>query len=198
MKLLTVGALLVSLGYTTFAAAADAPPAPSAEDQAMMAAFEKMGHVGEQQQGLAAFVGQWSYVNTMWMDPKSEPMVSTGSAEAVSLWGGRYIETTTKGEAFGQPFEGRSLAGYDNLKGKYFATWIDSMSTGVFVAYGDHDAATKTTTYRGDMDDPMQPGKSIPVREVVRWTDADHYVFEWYETHDGVERKTMELAYTRK
>lgn len=177
--------------------AEDAPKAPSPEEQAMMEAYEKMGRVGEQHQMLAGLVGKWSYENTMWMDPSAPPQVSTGTMESRSLWDGRYIESFFTGDFNGQPFKGESVLGYDNLKGKYVSTWIDSMSTGIFIAWGEHDAASKTTTYRGEMDDPMQPGKTIPVREVFRWVDADHYTFEWFETHEGKENRTMVIKYAR-
>jgi len=35
------------------------------------------------------------------------------------------------------------------------------------------------------------------VREVLKATDKDHMMLEWYETQGGQERKTMEIAYTR-
>lgn len=192
-----VRALLLSLCIATPALAEDKPAAPSPEEQAMMDAYEKMGRVGEEHKRLAAEVGKWSYENTMWMDPAAPPTVSKGTSETVAIWGGRYIQTDFKGDFQGQPFEGRAVHGYDNLKGKYVSTWIDSMSTAIFITYGDHDAASKTTTYIGEMDDPMHPGKANKVREVVRWIDNDHWVFEWHETRDGKERKTMEIKYTR-
>ncbi len=178
--------------------AEDAPKAPSPEEQAMMEAYEKMGKVGDAHRQLAAMAGDWTYENTLWMDPSAPPSVSTGTSESKAIWDGRYIETFFRGDFNGQPFEGRAITGFDNLKGKYVSTWIDSMSTAIFISYGEHDAASNTTTYIGEMDDPMKPGKITPVRQVYRWADPDHHVFEWYETHDGVERKTMEIRYARK
>jgi len=191
-------ALLLGCAMSLPLCAEDAAKAPSPEEQAMMEAYEKMGRVGDQHRQLAGMVGNWTYENTMWMDPAAPPSVSIGTSESKAIWDGRYIETVFHGDYNGQPFEGRSITGFDNLKGKYVSTWIDSMSTGVFISYGEHDAASNTTTYRGEMDDPMKPGKITPVRQVFRWTDADHHVFEWHETHDGVERKTMEIKYARK
>jgi len=43
----------------------------------------------------------------------------------------------------------------------------------------------------------MKAGKTIAVREVIRIVDADHHVMEWYETHDGKERKSMVIEYAR-
>jgi hypothetical protein len=36
------------------------------------------------------------------------------------------------------------------------------------------------------------------IREVLKMTDKDHHVFEWYEDRGGQEAKTMEISYTRK
>jgi Protein of unknown function (DUF1579) len=38
----------------------------------------------------------------------------------------------------------------------------------------------------------------VPVREVIKVTDKNHHVFEWYENRGGQETKTMEIDYTRK
>lgn len=43
----------------------------------------------------------------------------------------------------------------------------------------------------------MQPGAITPVREVTRIVDRNRHVTEMYETHDGRERKTMVIEYTR-
>ncbi len=60
-------------------------------------------------------------------------------------------------------------------------------------------ARTQAETYlfTGQMDDPMAPVKTVPVRIVERIIDKDHYVFEWHETHDGKEAKTMQIEYAR-
>jgi hypothetical protein len=54
----------------------------------------------------------------------------------------------------------------------------------------------KTFTYRGE--EEMIPGTKTKVREVIRITDNDHHVLEWYEDRGGTEVKTMEIAFTRK
>jgi hypothetical protein len=43
----------------------------------------------------------------------------------------------------------------------------------------------------------MMPGMKTPVREVLKMTDKDHMLLEWYENRGGQEKKTMEIAYTR-
>lgn len=79
-------------------------------------------------------------------------------------------------QCMGQPFEDAALTSYDNVRGKYVGHGIDSMSTGQFMAEDDYDPARKAYTFRGEMPDPMQAGKTIAVREVTRIVDADPHV----------------------
>ncbi len=198
MKTTLIAGLIVACAFAGPACAEDAAaPKMTKEQQAMMAAYERMGAVGPEQKQLAYFVGDWDAKTTMWMDPKKPPEVSNGKSHSEAIFGGRYIETTHTGMAMGQPFEGRGVMGFDNLGGKYFSTWIDSMSTGFWLSYGSYDAATKTYTYHGSMDNPMKQGAKIPVRAVVHVVDPTHYVFEWHEKRGGKEAKTMQIEYTK-
>lgn len=175
-------------------AAKDAPGAM----QAMMAAFEKASTPGPQHARLARdFVGTWTTAQTIWMDPSAPPLKETGRDISRIEFGGRHVRSDFTGSFMGQPFQGRALTSYDNVTGKYLGSWVDSMSTGQFLAQGDYDAATSTYTLLGAMPDPMQPGATIAVRQVVRIEGPDRHVMEWYEAGDGGERKSMEIVYTR-
>ncbi len=187
-------ALLVAL---PLAAQDKQPPKMTAEQQAMMAAWEKAASPGEPHKQLAAMAGQWNVKQTMWMDPKGEPMVQTGTATNTIALGGRHLRQDYRSEWMGQPFEGVGYTGYDNVTGKYYSTWVDNSSTGLFVARGDYDAATKTYTFKGEMADAAAGGKLVPIRDVLRVVDNDHHVFEMYETRDGKEARVMQLDYTR-
>lgn len=173
-------------------------PAMPPEMKAMMEAWEKASTPGPQHKQLAEhFAGTWTTRQTMWMDPSAPPMNETGKAVSTAIMGGRHIRMDFSSQWMGQPFEGVALTSYDNVRGKYVGHWIDSMSTGHFMAEGDYDPATKAYTFRGEMPDPMKAGKTIAVREVIRIVDADHHVMEWYENHDGKERKSMVIEYAR-
>ena len=192
--------LLLSVGLPAGAAEpkSAAPPAMDAEQQKMMEAWQKAATPGEAHQRLMQqFAGTWDTKQSMWMDPSAPPSVDTGRAVNTAVFGGRQLRMDFKGAWMGQPFDGLGFSGYDNVKGKYISSWMDSMSTGMFVAEGDYDAASRTYTYRGQMPDPMQPGSSVPIRNVVRVVDRDHHVFEMYESRDGKETKTMQIEYTR-
>lgn len=175
-----------------------APPAMTPEQQAMMEAWEKASTPGTQHTQLAEhFAGTWTANQKMWMDPSGEPMTQTGKATTTRIMDGRHLRMDFEGAYMGQPFKGVSYMGYDNVTGQYYGTWIDSMSTGFFIAHGSYDPASRSYTFKGELADPMNDGAKMPIREVLRIVDADTHVFEWYETHGGAERKTMEIEYTR-
>lgn len=180
---------------------AEAPPAaaPASPDrQAMMDAWVKAATPGPQHAQLAEhFVGTWDTKQTMWMDPSAPPMVETGKSVDTAVLGGRHIQTQFTSQFMGQPFIGIGLMGYDNVRGKYTASWVDNMSTGLMTSEGDYDPATKTYTFTGTMADPMHDGAPITVRETVRIIDADHHVMEMFEQRDGEQVRTMQIEYTR-
>lgn len=203
MKLRHLAALPLALALATVASAQtqerkDAPPEMSAEQKAAMEAWQKAATPGEQHRQLVSqFEGTWDTKMTMWMDPSAPPSVETGKSVNTAVLGGRQVRMDYTGQFMGQPFEGVGYSGYDNVTGKYFSTWTDNMSTGLFVSEGEYDPATKTYTYRAEMPDPVQGGAKVPIREVVRVVDADHHVFEMYETREGKERKSMQIEYAR-
>lgn len=175
-----------------------APPQMSAEQKAMMEAWQKAATPNEKhKQLIAEFEGTWDAKMTTWMDPATPPSVETGRSVNTAVLGGRQLRMDYTGQFMGQPFEGVGYTGYNNVTGKYFSTWSDNMSTGLFVAEGDYDNASKSYAYRAQMPDPMKPGTMVPVREAMRFIDKDHAVFEMYETRDGKELKTMQIEYTR-
>lgn len=175
-----------------------AMPSMSPEQQAEMEAWQKAGTPGTQQQRLIdGAVGTWSAKTSMWMDPDAEPMVSTGTSVNTAVLGGRYVRMDYTGQMMGEEFQGVGYIGYDNVKGKYFASWIDSMSTGMYVANGEYDPDTRTYTYHGTMPNPLDPGTKVDIRQTLHMIDADHHTMEWFEVHDGSERKTMQIEYSR-
>ena len=201
-KALPIALLIAAVGnaaaFAQDEAKPTAPPAMSADTQAMMEAWQKASTPGAQHRQLAdQFVGTWDTTMTAWMDPSAPPVVETGKSVNTAVFGGRQVRMDYTGQFMGQPFEGVGFSGYDNVRGKYTGTWTDNMSTSVMVSSGDYDAATRTYSFRSEMPDMMNPGKTIQIRESLRIIDADHHVMEMYEPKDGKEVKTMMLEYSR-
>jgi hypothetical protein len=98
----------------------------------------------------------------------------------------------------GGPFNGRGMQGYDNVTGKHWSTWNDSMSTGLFVTEGTCDATGKTCTFTGSTTDPVKK-TPVKMRMTTKWPSATTEIFEMYGPGpDGKEMKMMEITYTRK
>ncbi|MDX2200936.1 MAG: DUF1579 domain-containing protein [Phycisphaerae bacterium] len=195
------------------AAATDAAKAAAAhampDEKAMAEAMEKMAKLGPNHELLKGMIGDWDYTMSWWMDPSQPAQTSKGTAKHVSMMEGRYVHSdhqgtmampdpANPGKSVDKPFHGAGVTGYDNMKQKFVSVWMDNMSTGMFMTEGTYDAAAKTFTYHGDMDDPMMSGSKVHVRYTIKMTDNDHHDFTWYETRGGQEMKTMEIKYARK
>ena len=167
-----------------------------AMDPAMMEAMMKAGTPGDAHKKLDAFTGTWITKSTFWPVPGADPMTMDGTSENRWIMGGRILEQKFQGSFMGMPFEGTGYSGYDNVKKQYWATWMDSMSTGFFLTTGSVDG--NTWTYSGMMPDPMT-GKDVRSDSKVIVTDADHHTMEMYGPGpDGKMFKNMEMTYTRK
>jgi hypothetical protein len=164
-------------------------------------AMQKMieaGTPGEQHKMLAKADGKWKAETTMWMAPGAPPMTATSIATNKMIFGGRYQETTFKGDFMGMPFEGSSTTGYDNIKKVFFSTWMDNMSTMLMTMEGNWDDATKSINFKGKMICPGN-GKECEMREVYKIVDDNHHVMEMYgpDMQTGKEYKNMEIKFTR-
>ena len=50
-----------------------------------------------------------------------------------------------------------AVEGYDNVKKKFLASWIDNMGTGIMNLEGTYDAATKSLTYHAEYEPMPDP-----------------------------------------
>lgn len=177
-------------------ALAQEAPAMSPEQQAAMEAFVKAGTPGPQHARLAGKAGNYRMEILSWQDPSGEPSVDTGVALRRMVLGGRVMLETTEAQMGGQPFQGMGLSGFDNVSGKYWATWNDSMGTGLMVAQGDC-SDTDECTFTGRWNDPITQGE-IVARMTSRWPNPDTEIFEMFGPGpDGKEVKMMQITYTR-
>jgi uncharacterized protein DUF1579 len=173
----------------------------------MMAQMMELAKPGENHKLLEGLNGSWSYTIKMWMNPEpnAKPQEAKGMATRKSTLGGRFFVMDVSGQMQmpgpdGKPkemeFKGTGIEGYDNVKKKFVASWVDNMGTGIMMSEGTYDLATKAFTYTGEYE--AMPGMKTKIREVMKLTDKDHMMFEWYEDRGGQEAKTMEISYTRK
>jgi uncharacterized protein DUF1579 len=168
------------------------------DEAAMMKAWEEYATPGPMHKMLADETGNWTADTKMWMDPTKKPEVSTMKAEIKMILGGRYQEAKYTGTFMGQPFEGKSMVGYNNASGEFSQTWVDNMGTGIMSMNGKYDSATKTASYTGDCVDPMTK-KSKKIRQTYQIVDANTRKMESFDVGpDGKEYKSMEIIMHRK
>jgi hypothetical protein len=190
--------VLASVLCATAALAEHDPHQKPTIDPAMMEAMMKAGQPGDAHKKLDAIVGTWDTKITLWMVPGADPMSSSGVSEARWVLGGRYLQQEFKGDFEGMPFEGMGYTGYDNVRKRYWGSWIDNMSTAMMTSTGSIAEDGKSWSFSGTMPDPMS-GADTPVDEKITIVTEDHHTMEmWTPGPDGKKFKSMEIVYTRK
>ncbi len=172
----------------------------------MMKNWEESMKLNEHHNRLKMFVGEWEVVTKHWMQPGGEPNISKAESECDLVFNGRYVRQTFEGviempDASGkmvkQNFKGESMMGYDNVKKQYVSTWIDSMSTGIWMEHGQWDDKENGFVLYSDFVDPMtrQPSRA---KSVHKFMGKDKMVSEMYkQAGPGQWYKELELTYTR-
>jgi hypothetical protein len=172
-------------------------PQMTPEMKAMMEAMQKAGTPGAEHQKLTSLAGTYDLTIKSWHGPGSEPTTDTGTATRKMILGNRVMVEEVNSQMMGQPFTGQGLHGYDNVTGKHWSTWNDSMSTGLMVSEGTCDAKL-ACSFTGTYHDPVTK-KPQTTRMTTRWTDATTEVFEMYAPGpDGKEAKMMEITYKKR
>ncbi len=192
---LTATAMLL----TTLALAQEGAEQPqmTPEQMAEMEAYMKAGTPGAPHEALASTTGSYDLKIKSWHEPGGPAMEETGTATRTMGLDGRVLMEDIKASMMGMPFTGHGMMGYDNVSGKYWSTWTDSMSTGVMVSEGTCDAE-KACSFTGSWNDPIKKGP-VTMRMTTRWTSPTTQIFEMHGPgKDGKEMKMMEMTYTKK
>jgi len=170
---------------------------PSADQKAIMEAYQRAATPGPQHAFLAAMAGEFTLTLKMFNEPGAEPEVSTGTSTRRMILGGRYLEETVLSSVAGQPFEGRGLTGYDNVTRSWWGAWIDSMSTTIMITSGVWDEEAGVGSFEGEYNDPVS-GELQSSRSVIRRLPNGDELMEMYMTTAFGEVKAMEILYQRK
>jgi hypothetical protein len=190
--------LSLALAFAVPVAAQDKnAPKMTPEQQAEMDAYIKAGTPGDVHAGLAKSAGSYDLSIKSWHAPGTDATVEKGTATRTMALAGRVLVEDMSSTMMGQPFTGHGMHGYDNVTGKHWSTWNDSMSTGLMTSEGSCDAS-KACTFTGSWVDPVKK-TTVTSRMTSRWTSPTTEVFEMYGPGpDGKEFKMMEITYTKK
>jgi uncharacterized protein DUF1579 len=172
-------------------------PEMTAEQKAEMEAYMRAGTPGAPHQALASSAGNYDLKIRSWHAPGGPAMEDTGTATRSMALGGRVLVEEVSSTMMGMPYTGRAMMGFDNVSGKYWSTWNDSMSTGIMVNEGTCDAQ-KACTFTGSWNDPIKKAP-VKARMTTRWTSPTTEVFELHGPgKDGKEMRMMEIIYTKR
>jgi len=172
------------------------PNDPAAD--AMMAKMMAYATPGANHQHLNAFVGTFHCKVKFWMDPSAPAQESTGRMIATWMLGERYIQQHYKSQWMGQPFEGFGLMGYDNAEKKFFSTWMDTFTTGLFYETGSCDGSGKNFTLTGNNFDPQMGKKKWTKTTLEVVSDNKHIMRMYSKGPDGKEMMSFEMIATKK
>jgi hypothetical protein len=173
------------------------PPGWTEDD---VKAMVMAGTPGKMQERLTKGAGTWIGKNTLWMGPDAEPMNADTTTKVTPIMDGRYIKVEVSGEMPGMgPFSGLGIYGYDNVAGKYVATWVDSQSTGIMNGTGELSPDGKTLTWTHKHTCPITKKPTV-VREVHTETGPNTATIEMWGTEpkSGKEFKMMRIELTKK
>ena len=145
-------------------------------------------------QRLDWLAGRWSVRQSFWADPAKAPAIDTGTAVFTRVLEGRHLRQELQIDS-ARPFHGLGYLGYDAAADRYDSLWMDVNFGGVVIAHGDCDPAGRSCTFLGTMSGAK--ASTVPVREVLQASDADHFSYAYYERHDGRVVLTVKLDYAR-
>jgi hypothetical protein len=169
----------------------------AADKEEMMRKAEAAGRPGPGHRALEHFVGNWKAEVKCWMEPGASPHVSKGTAKGSWIMKGRFLQEDFEGEMMGQPFQGRSVLGYDNVKQSFSSVWISDMQTSMFFTEGKGENGNQVITLEGTSSCPATERTDIPMRIVLRVLGPNKHTFEMFDDSREENAKTMEITYTR-
>jgi hypothetical protein len=175
---------------------AEGQPAMTAEQAAMMKAWEKAMTPGPPHAALAKSAGDFAYTVKWWMDPSAPPNVSTGTSRRAMTMGGRFLVDHVEGSMMEQSFTGMGITGYDNVTGKYWSVWMDNMGTGMMTSEGQADDSGKVVMM-GSYPDAVIGGPKA-TKSVLWWEGDDTQMMEMHEKRGEDWVKVMEITYRRQ
>lgn len=199
MKLLkyTAGLLATALCLTGPVRAQGVEKSAAGSDPAMAAAIEKAMTPGEGQKRLNPMIGTFNVKILTWATPDSAPVESRGTSVNAWVLGGRYVQSMLAAQVAGQPFSGIGYMAFDNVTGKYQATWLDNGSTAMTWYEGNLDAAGKTATMKAMVPNPLTKSPEPVELHLSIAPNGDHVTEVWGMGAGAKLVKLMELDYTK-
>ena len=165
------------------------------KDQAAQARMD-YSTPGEGQKLIEKLAGDWKAEISEYRD-RTKPMVkSSATVHNEMIMGGRYLSMHCTGTMMGMPFEGMGTMALNNGTHKYYSTWIDNMSTGIFYMEGFRNVEASALHFKGTGYDPVQK-KEVNMRQMIDINSATDITIEFSLDINGVDFQFMDIHLTR-
>lgn len=157
-----------------------------------------MHQPAQEHEWLMQLAGDWEADLETTMEP-GKPAEKSKGTERVHKVGGFWVVADYAGTHMGTPFTGVFTLGYDPAGKKYVGTWIDSMSSHLWIFKGTLDAAGKILTLESKGPCPSAPGKMVKFKDMMELKTKDHRVFtSTMQDESGKWVTGMTINYRRK
>ncbi|TWT49992.1 hypothetical protein KOR42_36760 [Thalassoglobus neptunius] len=126
-------------------------------------------------QWLQKFVGNWSLTSKAKMGP-DQPDVECSGRMQCQMLGEFWLINKMDSEMMDSTMKGVQSIGYDPVKEKYIGTWVDSMTSTLWVYEGTVNEAGTKLTLEADGPNFTTPGKTAKFRDAYEFRSPDHLV----------------------
>jgi hypothetical protein len=166
------------------AAALTAAPATAQQQQPtpkqlqqMMQEHQEAAQPGPEHERFERMTGRWDVTLAMWPEPGAAPMEMSGTMEASTIIGGRFLVMETDIADMDPMGAQMSILGFDRRSDEYTLLGMDSAGTYWVTARGPADAGGDRAVLSGEDHDPIV-GHTQLYDFVLSWPDEDTFVIE--------------------
>ena len=188
-----IGLVLVVGGLVAAFALGRAQAQESPEEK--MKAWMDLGKPGPEHAEMKKMVGEWECTVKSWMAPNTPPVVSKGKSTFKMANGGLMLRQDFQGNMGGMPFTGVGYTAFNKATGKYEATWMDSMASGILFLNGTVKEKNKLIEYKCIQYGPG--GQKIQLRYELSMVDDDTQLFKMWSNDGRGEHQALEMTYKR-
>ena len=130
---------------------------------------------GKEHAWLRALAGEWESEFEA-CGGEGQHAIKFKGKERVKAVGDYWILLDNEGMGEAAAFKGVWTLGFDEKKGRFVGTWIDSSTSRMWHYTGTLDAASTTLTMETEGPDPMNPSVTVKFRESIELKGADRKV----------------------
>ncbi len=172
------------------------PPQPPARKRAELPPMLPMSR--EQARAvLSPLQGDWDMVLRLHVDPSKPPTRETGSSTFAPALEGNFLREDFRASIAGAPYVGVGYTGFEPARNQFSMVWIDADKGSATTARGVYDAATRTFTFLGLLDDPTLAEPLDTKTTLTIAEDARTLRYAFYYLAGGRDILALEIDYAR-